>query len=465
MRTIPTAAAILSLSGVCGPALGQPACTVGWRPNPIGNPGTSAVIRGLATHNDGTGNALYAAGPFLTAGGLTVNAIAKWNGIAWSALGSGLTGTNPNTAAPVNCLGTSTVGGGPALYAGGSFLFAGGQPASRIAKWQGGAWAPLAGGLDSGAALGISSFNDGTGEALYVGGTFTAASGTPGTTNLARWNGTQWSGLGGGISGGSCNVLFPYDDGSGPSLFAGGQFTSADGVPGTSRIARWDGSRWHELAGGISGPSAPRVNTMAVYDDGSGPALYIGGLFDTAGGVPADNIAKWSGGAWSPVGGGADGNVTKLIVFDDGRGPGLYAGGSFFNVGGPNPILVNQVARWNGTAWVELDGGVMNTTVTTVSNMAVFDDGSGPSLFLGGGFTTAGGQPTNNIVRWGCAVCYANCDGSTIPPVLNVSDFICFQTRYAAGDPYANCDNSTIPPILNVSDFICFQTKYSAGCT
>jgi len=63
------------------------------------------------------------------------------------------------------------------------------------------------------------------------------------------------------------------------------------------------------------------------------------------------------------------------------------------------------------------------------------------------------------------APCYANCDGTTIPPILNVSDFICFQTKYAAGDPYANCDNSTIPPILNVSDFICFQTKYSAGCS
>jgi len=62
------------------------------------------------------------------------------------------------------------------------------------------------------------------------------------------------------------------------------------------------------------------------------------------------------------------------------------------------------------------------------------------------------------------ASCYANCDGSTISPILNVSDFICFQTKYAAGDTYANCDNSTIAPILNVSDFICFQTKFSAGC-
>jgi hypothetical protein len=64
----------------------------------------------------------------------------------------------------------------------------------------------------------------------------------------------------------------------------------------------------------------------------------------------------------------------------------------------------------------------------------------------------------------GPAPCYANCDSSTIPPILNVNDFICFQTKYAAGDPSANCDESTIQPVLNVNDFICFQTKYAAGC-
>jgi hypothetical protein len=60
--------------------------------------------------------------------------------------------------------------------------------------------------------------------------------------------------------------------------------------------------------------------------------------------------------------------------------------------------------------------------------------------------------------------CYANCDGSTAEPVLNVNDFVCFQAKYAAGDPGANCDDSTVQPILNVSDFICFQTKFAAGC-
>jgi len=62
------------------------------------------------------------------------------------------------------------------------------------------------------------------------------------------------------------------------------------------------------------------------------------------------------------------------------------------------------------------------------------------------------------------APCYPNCDGSTIAPILNVSDFTCFLNKYSAGDPYANCDGSTVAPILNVSDFTCFLNKYSAGC-
>jgi hypothetical protein len=60
--------------------------------------------------------------------------------------------------------------------------------------------------------------------------------------------------------------------------------------------------------------------------------------------------------------------------------------------------------------------------------------------------------------------CYANCDGSTSPPVLTVNDFVCFQARFAAGDSYANCDGSTSAPVLTVNDFVCFQSRFAAGC-
>ncbi|MBL9031710.1 MAG: hypothetical protein JNM80_08380 [Phycisphaerae bacterium] len=64
----------------------------------------------------------------------------------------------------------------------------------------------------------------------------------------------------------------------------------------------------------------------------------------------------------------------------------------------------------------------------------------------------------------GLGACYANCDGSTTPPVLNVNDFTCFLNKFAAADPYANCDGSTTPPVLNVNDFTCFLNQFAIGC-
>ncbi len=62
------------------------------------------------------------------------------------------------------------------------------------------------------------------------------------------------------------------------------------------------------------------------------------------------------------------------------------------------------------------------------------------------------------------AACYANCDGSTAAPALNVADFTCFLNRFAAGESYANCDQSTAAPALNVADFTCFLQSFAGGC-
>jgi len=68
-----------------------------------------------------------------------------------------------------------------------------------------------------------------------------------------------------------------------------------------------------------------------VHDDGSGPALYAGGAFLTAGGVAANRIARWDGSSWSPLRGGFTGpidTVQALAVFDQ-DGALLCAGGRF----------------------------------------------------------------------------------------------------------------------------------------
>src|SRR5690606_10157720 len=69
-------------------------------------------------------------------------------------------------------------------------------------------------------------------------------------------------------------------------------------------------------------------------------------------------------------------------------------------------------------------------------------------LMIHGGFDGAAVSSETWLLRCQpvAPACYANCDQSTTPPVLNVADFTCFLQRFAAGESYANCDQSTAPP-------------------
>src|SRR5438046_10070436 len=76
-------------------------------------------------------------------------------------------------------------------------------------------------------------------------------------------------------------------------------------------------------------------------------------------------------------------------------------------------------------------------------------------VIVGTGTNLAG-----NTEAWraelGATPCYANCDGATSGPILNIDDFVCLQGRFAAGDSYANCEGPTPPRLLNVKDFVYF---------
>src|SRR5262249_39728479 len=58
--------------------------------------------------------------------------------------------------------------------------------------------------------------------------------------------------------------------------------------------------------------------------------------------------------------------------------------------------------------------------------------------------------------------CYPNCDGSTLLPILNANDFVCFLNKYATNSPYADCDGVGG---LTANDFQCFLNAYAAGCS
>ncbi|TVQ65376.1 MAG: hypothetical protein EA379_00150 [Phycisphaerales bacterium] len=359
----------------------------------------SSSVNAMTVFNDGGGcPALYVAGSFVAAGGATVNRIARWDGTSWTALGDGI-GNGTVRALAVFDDGS---GDGPALYAGGNFTTAGGAAANSIARWDGQSWSPLGAGV-SGDVSALAVYNDGNGEALYVGGFFSSAGGAPNTNNIARWNGAAWSSVGGGANS-EVSALAVYNDGSGAALYAGGFFSNVGSSPAlpVSRIARWDGASWAALGSGVSG-GGPDVYAMVVHDDGSGggDALYVGGEFTNAGGFAASNVARWDGAAWSTLGSGVGGVlVDALAVYDDGSGagPALYAGGFFTTAGGASAM---SIARWSGGSWSSLQSGMTGF----VHALCAFDDrsGAGPALYVGGDFATSAAGDAR-LAKWqGCA--------------------------------------------------------------
>jgi hypothetical protein len=174
------------------------------------------------------------------------------------------------------------------LYVAGQFGSAGGQPISHIAKWDGVTWSGLGTGLN-GDVSALAVWNDGTGSKLYVSGTMTVAGGVP-VSRIATWDGTSWSALRVSPST-ATNSMLAFDDGSGSALYAG-LSTIVNGVY-TNNIARFDGTHWSALGGGVHGEAV--YDMAAFDDgSGHGPDLYmVGRFFTVGGGIPSVHIARW----------------------------------------------------------------------------------------------------------------------------------------------------------------------------
>jgi hypothetical protein len=226
---------------------------------------------------------------------------------------------------------------------------------------------------------------------LYLGGLLNGAGGVF-VNSIVCWDGSDWHGLGSGMGAWeeeNARVSALAIDGSG-DLYAGGRFAKAGGVT-ANNIARWDGSHWSALGSGVDFV----INALAA--DGNGN-LYAGGSFTEAGGVAVSNIARWDGSNWHALGSGVNSRVQALTVGSDGY---LYAGGDFSEAGG---VTVNNISRWDGSNWHALGSGVNDPNYVTVEALAT--DGNG-DLYAGGLFSDAGGVTVNNIARWDGSNWYA----------------------------------------------------------
>jgi hypothetical protein len=418
--------------------------------------GLNTNASALATFDDGTGHALYAAGGFDTAGTTLATGIARWDGGCWSALGSGV------DDGYVRALAVFQDGAGEALYAGGSLQRVGGVACRNVARWDGNLWTSVGAGVPD-EVFAMTVFDDGSGPALYA----TGRSSYPFIeVNVYKWDGTAWSAMPEPITGDIPFIwaLAGFDDGSGPALYAGGLF-SWNEPASYEHIAKWDGTGWVSVGGGVAkADGLPYIQSLCIFDDGSGPALYAGGDFDAAGGVPANRVARWDGTRWSALGegvtGGTSPGVSTLTEFDDGSGPALYVGGQFEYAGG---IEARNIARWDGTQWSPLSDGVAGGSAY-VRGMRGFDDGVAPALYVAGQFTLAGGFPSSNIARWGCPMIVdGDVDGDGD---VDLSDLALLLAAYGAcdGDPnYNAAADFDGDGCINLTDLARLLSNYGYG--
>jgi trimeric autotransporter adhesin len=375
----------------------------GFHGSPIASVG---AVMSLATLPNGD---LVVAGLFSSSGGTPLGNVARWDGAGWSALGAGL--PSPGGGAPMRVTALAVLPNGD-LIAGGYFI---GLPFANIARWNGTAWTPLAGGLDSGVEglavlpngdlVAIGGFSTSGGvfvgsPARFNGTSWSALLPTPQWNYVAMcalpsgelilsgstidvWNGTTVQRLGVGPQTGVASTFTRLANGH---VVAGGGLTQIDGR-NVGALAVWDGAAWQRPARVIDGA------VRAVLARRSGDVV-IGGDFQHAG-APAPGVARWNGLVWQPLGAGLDGPVRALAELPNGD---LVAGGSFTASGG---VAASRVARFDGTAW----GGLGAGTNGDVHVVLVLLDGH---VVVGGAFTTAGGVPASRIARW---------NGSTWSPI------------------------------------------------
>ncbi len=246
---------------------------------------------------------------------------------------------------------------------------------------------------------------DGNGG-CYVGGDF------------ARWQGQPRGDL---VHLDASGALLPFNpgtdravralafDASSNTLYVGGGFTTIGGQS-RSHLAAVNGTTgvpttWNPQPVDVSSPISTAVSTLQLY----GGAVYVGGDFTSIGGQNRSNLAaidaSGAATAWNP---GADGFVNSIVVYSSPTllfATVIYVGGGFTTLAGQPRSHVGAVdVNGAATSWnpgvnqpvyvVALAGGGIHTP---------------PTIYLGGGFETVGGQPrmflasvdpSGNVTSW-----------------------------------------------------------------
>lgn len=254
--------------------------------------------------------------------------------------------------------------------------------------------------IQRGAGFGVMTAST---DHVYARGLFLRRDGGPVRvergTLIVRWSDRDgWEQVPGqfagfGPSNGGIDINAMYHDGA--HLYVGGRFSSVDGVEGTAALAKWDGSEWSSVGGGVPSANAPgagRQGVDAIYV--SGGIVYVGGDFTDAGGnEDADYLAQWDGSAWSALGAGVEGPVLAL----EGDGARVVVAGTFTGAGGIDGTTC--VASWDGAAWSDIGGGVTHQQTDCVRTIAL---SSGRTCVAGTFSSVPGSSDSSTVTQVAC---------------------------------------------------------------
>jgi len=280
------------------------------------------------------------------------------------------------------------------LYAAGLFTQINGSNSNSISRWNGSSWQSVAGGFPDG-VHNMTVIDDKLYTAVYE------------MQNDSNWiyylSGGNWQKLGKGfyLNGASPSQFYTcsmYDvQKYNNEIYASGEFNK-NGTQVIKGIAKYNGTDWQGLGSGLSIPFQGQViyPHQILINNGK---LYVCGNFKNAGGVTVNGIAVWDGSTWSALGTGFN-SVVYAIEFYNNE---LYAGGDFTLTGTDS---VNAIAKWNGSTWVSPGFklkyiGNANGGYLFVHTLKVIDN----ELLVAGGFDRVkpDGQPeggAGNIISF-----------------------------------------------------------------
>ena len=354
-----------------------------WDPSPNAATGGDIPTGALAVN----GSIVYVGGPFSRIGGQARGRLAALDATTGLA-----TAWNPSANnAPV-----AIVANGNTVYAGGYFTSVGGQPrndfaAVDVTTGRVTAWDPNAQ-LSNGFgrfALVVS------GRTVYAAGPFFTVGGQS-RNHFAAIDAntgivTPWDPQ---ADDPQFNAIYSLAV-SGNRVFAAGDFTHIGGQPRLG-LAALDGSTgladaWDPAATANGG--TPQVLTIAA----SGSVLYAGGYFTSIGGQARNDLAALDAATglatpWDPdpTHAGSVTVVSALAV----HGKAVYVGGQFSRIGGQErdnlaalDATTGLATAWNASgAGPGFDSGVIQAFALNVG-----------TIYVGGDFTTIGGQPRNGL--------------------------------------------------------------------